>query len=138
MTEILVAIAIVSILAAVVLVSAQSYGKKARSSRAASQLTSVIPSMSACFMNGGEINDPAAGDDICTEERTYGQWPSFTGSLVNYSYTGTFDFSGPRDWYLKARSSSSYDNVTICCNSTMNSCANIGNATAACIATTTW
>ncbi|OGI25218.1 MAG: hypothetical protein A3J76_03480 [Candidatus Moranbacteria bacterium RBG_13_45_13] len=118
----------------------QSYGKKARSSRATAQLSGILPNMVSCWGNGGSISNPDGngGENVCSIGSGYGQWPGLTGALANYSYESTYLFTNDSNWFFIVRSDGSHDNVTICCNSTMNSCENIGDASAACDQSTTW
>jgi len=128
--EIMVAIGIIGILAAVVLVSMQSFAAKGRSAKALGQLSSAIPSMVSCWGNGGNVRDPArtGGNNICSlDPRTnpsYGTWPvTSTGDLANYSYNVPHSGIGVKNsWTFSLDSNSTYDDVTICCNSAMNSC----------------
>jgi len=119
--ELLVAIAIVGIMAAVVLVSMQTFGKKARASKALAQLSSAIPSMYSCWGNGGNMNPPASGVDICDINTGYGKWP-IVGSGYNYS-SGSSAKGVPAhkdDWYVGLKITQ--DEQMICCNSKMNNC----------------
>jgi len=112
--EIMVAIAIVGILAAVVLVQFSSYGKKARASRALAQASSVMSAMYSCWGNGGDVT---SGTNICSLGSSYGTWPVLPSG---YSYSGNS--------ITKAQSASPWafsvtgESQTICCNSRMNSC----------------
>ena len=119
--EILVAIAIVAILAAVVLVSLKGYGAKSRASKAHAQLSSVIPSMVSCWGNGGNVNRPNAGggNNICSIAASYGQWPKKAGNLSTYSYTSRSNFVKDA-WWVRLNSVS--DKQRICCNSAMDNC----------------
>lgn len=128
--EIMVAIAIVGILAAVVLVSMKSYGAKGRSTKALAQLSSAIPSMISCWGNAGTVNAPSSGGDICSLAASYGQWPATSGDLSSYSYGSSV--SSKSSWYISLTSGSSDDNKRICCNSTMNSCKSLDTAATAC------
>jgi len=116
--EIMVAIAIVGILAAVVLVQFSSYGKKARASRAMAQASSAMPAMVSCWGNGGDVQ---SGTNICSLGANYGTWPILPDS---YSYKNNAitkaDSSSP--WRFSVESDGSHDNITICCNSKINSC----------------
>ena len=130
--EILVAIAIVGILAAVVLVSMSSYGKRARSTKALAQISSVIPAMMSCWGNGGKVNSPVttAGDSklegdeaICNLSDSYGFWPRSGGDLKNYLYrTHLFKDDQNANKFHIVFFDYDYDESYICCNSAMNSC----------------
>jgi|GEM_PF-1110602 prepilin-type N-terminal cleavage/methylation domain-containing protein len=125
--EILVAIGIVSILAAVVLVSMKSFGARGRSAKALGQLSSVIPSMVSCWGNGKTVKNPTdGGGAICRESgvggadvTSYGYYPDLsTGDLSSYSY-GQIDM-GKGSWHFGIQSPS--DDKAICCNMTLNAC----------------
>ena len=122
LVEIMVAIGIVSILAAVVLVSMKSFGAKGRSAKALAQLSSAIPSMVSCWGNGGTVQNSSDDGDICLMNTSYGKWPDTgSGDIKSYDY-GTGNVSNRTSWFLYLDSSSSNDNVRICCNSAMKSC----------------
>ena len=114
--EILVAIAIIGILATVVLVSMQSYGKKARASRAMAQASSVIPSMVSCWGNGGDVT---AGTNICSIGSGYGVWPTLP---TGYSYSGNSitKAQSASPWVFSVTNTESAP--TVCCNSKMSGC----------------
>lgn len=129
--EIMIAMAIVGILAAVTLVSLKSFGGKARSSKAQAQLSSAIPSMVSCWGNGYSVRGPSS-NKICrdasvmppVDKDSYGTWPSLSGDLSTYSY-GISDVSTPppaSGWYFSASSGATDDNIGICCNKTMGGC----------------
>lgn len=136
--ELMVAMAIIALLAAVLLVSMQGYGKDARASKALAQLSSAIPSMVSCWGNGNDVNSLGSGNAICVEPGMggadiagYGNWPSFSsGDLTNYSYSTTvFDISTPppsSGWYFLVESDASHDNLGICCNKILSGCKIIG------------
>ena len=131
LVELLVVIAIIGILAAVVLVSMSTFGKKARASRAMSQASSVIPSMVSCWGNVGTVqasSPTSGGGDICSLSTNYGKWPALPTNYIFSAVTGTTISS----WYFSVTNTES--SPTICCNSAMNSC----GTPASCIATTTW
>ena len=143
--ELLVAIAIIGILAGVVLVSMSAYGARARASKTQAQLSGILPNMVSCWGNGNTVKNPVSGSAICripsgADLPGYGNWPATTGDLSTYSYGATsgtdYNVSSRNSWFFKL--SSATDNVKICCNSTMNSCGNVGIATAACVQGTTW
>jgi len=134
--EIMVAIGIVGILAAVILVSLKSFGAKGRAAKALGQLSSVLPAMYSCWVNGGTVNSPSSGGDICNLASSYGKWPSVGSGtdLSTYSYGGTI--TDKLNWSVYLDSSSSNDNVRVCCNSAMKSCKIIGSSGSTCNATT--
>ena len=125
--EIMVAIGIVGLLAAVVMVQFSEYGKKARSSRAMAQASSALPSIVSCWGNGGNVT---AGTDICSLGSGYGQWPILpTG--YNWNGNSITKAQSANPWYFTVTGES----MTVCCNSTMNSC---GQPTSSCNASATW
>jgi prepilin-type N-terminal cleavage/methylation domain-containing protein len=87
LTELLVAIAIVSILAGVVLISMSSYRNKANVSKVNTALNSAVASMASCWTFGGKVTKPEDGADICMLGQAYGQWPNF--SSINFYYDGS-------------------------------------------------
>ena len=127
LVELMVALGIVSIMAAVVLVSMNSYGAKARSSKALAQLSSAIPSMVSCWGNAKDVNAPSNGGNICGADSNYGQWPSVGAGtdLSTYGYASSADDTGiiPKSgWWVALSSGASDDNIKICCNKAMNNC----------------
>jgi prepilin-type N-terminal cleavage/methylation domain-containing protein len=112
--EIMVAIAIIGILAAVVLVSMNTFGAKARSSRAMAQASSAMSSMASCWGNGGDV---ISGTNICSLGSGYGAWPILP---TGYTYSGNSitRTQSLNPWVFRVTGESQ----TICCNSKMNSC----------------
>lgn len=131
--EIMVAIGIIGILAAVVLVSMTAYGSKARSAKALGQLSSAIPAMYSCWGNDGTVNAPSSGGNICSLAASYGQWPRTTGDLSSYAYTGS-TITDKASWFIMFTSST--DDRRICCNSAMKNCKLLDTASSTCNATT--
>ncbi len=129
--EIMVAIGIVGILAAVVLTTMSSYGKRARASRALAQASSVIPSLVSCAGNGGTPNLNGTGD-LCSLSSSYGSWPTFPSGYGVATAEPTPNWTSSSNWVFKV--SSSGDSQSICCNSKMNSC----GQPATCDASATW
>jgi len=127
--ELLVAMAIIAILAAVVLISMQGYGKDARASKALAEMSSVIPSLYSCWGNGGTVNAPGTygGINICkldgVDNPAYGSWPvGFSGDLKEW-WLGSWDAPNPlanKNW--TAVFVSANDGKNVCCNSAMNGC----------------
>lgn len=124
--ELLVTIAIISVLAAVVLISMSSFRVRARSAKALGQLSSAIPSTVSCWGNTvapAGVNNPVGGGNICSLGNSYGIWPQTAGDLSTYSY-GDINIDNTtnrsRSWSFSLRSNT--DNVKVCCNSAMNSC----------------
>lgn len=129
--EIMVAIAIVGILAAVVLVSMQGYGARARATKALAQLSSMIPSMYSCWGNGGEVNlPPLSGGQLTSDVKicqidgsdkpSYGSWVRTENDLENYYYFNIYVAGGAGNWVIGLRNA--YDKAQICCNAIMRNC----------------
>ena len=146
--EIMVAVAILGILASVVLVSLTSFGEKARSTKALTQTSSVIPSVLSCLGNNGTINNPgsAGGEDICniggSAAPGYGIWPPLSTDLSTYQYdAASFSFASSSTWSLGVGSSDDDDDVAICCSSAMSGCGNLAGGysqLSSCNASKTW
>ena len=126
--ELMVAIAIVAIMAAIVMVNLSGYASEARSNKALAEMASALPFMISCWGNGGDVKAPASGGDICSLASSYGKWPVNTsGDLTNYNYTssaagGKLDRSS---WFISFSSDSNHDNHRICCTSSLNNCENV-------------
>jgi len=173
--EIIVAVAIVGILAAVVMVSMKSYAASARATKVQAMLSSVIPNMQSCWtfvQPNAEVQGPDNYNirPICSGGSSYGLWPVLTSVGGNYQYSLGFSETNAtcgicschcccylpetaptvaEKWHLFANpakaaipeicfqknsswnfaASSASDNKKICCNSTMNGCKIIDNAT---------
>jgi len=136
--EILVAMGIIGILAAVVLVSMKEFGARGRSAKALSQLSSVVPSLQSCWGNSNKGIAPASGGAICedtsgTDLTGYGYWPVVgTGNLSSYSYNlnqgaVSNDVIDKTGWYFGVLSSD--DKIKICCNQRLESCVIMGGDT---------
>lgn len=136
--EIMIAIGIIGILAAVILVSTESFIVKGRSARALGQLSSTLPAMYSCWGNSGTVNSPSSGGNICkignSDVASYGQWPQVGEGtdLSSYSYDGTI--TNLSNWFVMLTSDSSHDNKRICCNSAMKSCKVLDTAATNCTA----
>jgi prepilin-type N-terminal cleavage/methylation domain-containing protein len=146
--ELMVAMVIIAILAAIVLMQMQGYAKDARSSKALGQISSAIPSLVSCWGNGGTVNAPGGtytsggsvngmgNNPICniggTDISSYGLWPNFNKAgtdMANYYY-GYTDVNPAGGWCIRFYSAWNRDDVAICCNSSMNGCQIIGASSA--------
>lgn len=126
--ELMVAMAIIALLAAVLLVNMQGYGKDARASKALAQASSAIPEMLSCAGNGGT---PIFTGPICSGisgAASYGSWQVPNGYQLNAA-----NWTSSSNWYFSYNSVA--DSQTICCNSTMNSCAVVS---VSCNTSVTW
>jgi prepilin-type N-terminal cleavage/methylation domain-containing protein len=99
LVEVMVAIAIVSILAGAILTSMKGYGAKARGAKLAGSLNSVIAIMKSCrsFANG-DVLLPSPGNNICSlgssqtsSADQYGKWPDLSQIGSDYSYINDTD-----------------------------------------------
>ena len=120
--EMLLVIAIIGILSAAILVGVSSQRDKARASRVLVELSGVIQPMMMCWADGGDVNVPSGGTKICVGEPGYGKWPDISSQGWEYNDK---DLDGSGSWYLKAKKTGSGE--YICCNSTYDRCANMGN-----------
>ncbi len=99
MIELMIAIAIVGILAAVALVSMISYRSKARSAKIVGALNSAVISMQNCWtFANGDVRIPASNENICyldtsqtTNADQYGKWPDLSEIGSDYSYINDTD-----------------------------------------------
>lgn len=132
--ELMVTIAIMGILATITIVYSTSYMKRARASKALAELSSRIPSMYACWGNGGTVvsyectgcgtNNPD-GKAICqfnsVDAPSYGTWPvSQIGDFSSYVY-GNFAAATSKVFRVSLYSPTQ-DATMVCCNSTMKGC----------------
>lgn len=83
MVELLLAMAVISILSGAILVSISAQRKRAFESRMLSELSGTIQPMLMCRTDGNSIVIPHGGDgggNICSTGSEYGTWPSLTGT----------------------------------------------------------
>jgi hypothetical protein len=86
--------------------------------------------MISCWGNGGVLGDV----QICDGKPGYGNFPDLTA--IGYTYDnsdGGLPSVKSNTWHIKVVNNA--DGVTICCNSTMNSC---GIPSGACSDSITW
>lgn len=101
LTEIMVVIALVGILAAVVLVSINSFRKSARGAKLASELNSAVAGMQSCWsFANGDVKSPSSGENICylgssleqqNRASQYGKWPDLSQLGNDYNYGQWWD-----------------------------------------------
>lgn len=155
LVELLVAIAIIAIMAAVILISMQGYAKDARASKALGTISSIIPSMYSCWGNGGDvifIKDVYMTWDgwICGMPGggglSYGLYPKSQGELASYKYDSSNSQEGncSQSWCpgcpcLDKNDFSFYfysdtDQKKICCNKALKGCKVLDNFLDSCTA----
>jgi prepilin-type N-terminal cleavage/methylation domain-containing protein len=92
--EMLVAVGIVSLLAAIALVSMKNYGSRARAAKLLGSLNSAVSGMQNCWnFSGGDVVIPSSGSNICnlgsaqlSIASQYGKWPNLSLIGSDYSY----------------------------------------------------
>lgn len=122
MIEMVLVLAIISILAGAILVSVNSQRQKARQAKMLAELSGTLQPIMMCLSDGGTINSPHRGDgggNICSISG-YGTWPN----LVNTGFESNNYVSTPSSsytdgiWYFFIYDSSS----RICCNASASKC----------------
>jgi len=114
--EILIVTAMISILAAAILVSVSDQRKKAQLSKVLAEVSGTIQPMMMCWSDGGDVETLSGGEDICKLGSGYGTWPNI--SEMGWTYGGTI--SDSNDWYIEIKDG---ENTLICCNSASMKCA---------------
>jgi prepilin-type N-terminal cleavage/methylation domain-containing protein len=104
LTEILVAISIIGILASVALVSIGSYRSKARSAKLTASLSSAVIQMQNCWtFANGDVKSSVTGNNICylgssasqqSAASQYGKWPDLSQTGSDYFFVNTADQNG--------------------------------------------
>lgn len=121
LVELLLVLAIISILSGTILVSVSAHKQKAYESRMLSQLAGAIQNMVLCRSDQGTINEPTTsigGGNICSLGVNYGTWPDISKNGFTDVYKSTDDAFEDGGWHVYV------DNGTsrICCNSGSNQC----------------
>lgn len=125
LVELLLAMAIVSILAAGVIGMLSSHKNKAKQTKALAELSALVNPILMCRTDGGTINTPSSGASLCSLAASYGTWPS-TGSGSSLDNFGTYSSSNlvgaswASDWSFYTDDSAA--SVRVCCNGTSNRC----------------
>lgn len=119
LVELLLVLAIISILSGTILVSVTSHKAKAHQSRMLAQLAGAIQNMVLCRSDQGAITEPntsTGGGNICSLGVNYGTWPVVgTNGFGAYVSDAAFEDGG---WFVHTD-----DGIArICCNSGSNQC----------------
>ncbi len=133
LVELLLVLAIISILSGTILVSVSAHKKRAEEAKMQAQLAGAIQNMVLCRSDDGTINEPhdsAGGGDICSLSSNYGKWPK-TGAPTNFSNYVSDGAFEDGNWFVYTDDGT----ARICCNSGSNQCQHLATA-AACDATT--
>jgi len=115
--ELLLVLAIIVILSGVILVSVGSQRKKARETKMLTELSATLQPILMCYSDGGTIEAPTSGENICSLGDSYGKWPSLPDDFTENGNKYSSDFSGS-NWYFFIEN----DNVQICCNNYSGRC----------------
>ena len=128
LVELLLTMAIISILAGSILVSLSSQRRKAHEAKVLAEFSGTIQPMLMCRTDGGTINIPSGGTgggNICAATANlnaataaqYGTWPSTTGTGFGNYVSADLDFDDG-GWHFYA------DDGTgrVCCNSGSSRC----------------
>jgi prepilin-type N-terminal cleavage/methylation domain-containing protein len=97
--ELLAAIGIISVLAAIVLVSMNGYRKEARSTKLLGSLNSAVAAMQSCWsFANGDVRSPSSGSNICylgaaqqSNANQYSAWPNLSQIGSDYGYSNYWD-----------------------------------------------
>lgn len=117
--ELMLTIAIISILAVAILVALSSQREKARNSKVLMELSATLQPMMMCWSDGEDVAIPGVGGggNICSGEPSYGTWPVISSSSWSFT-TRSISNDGTHVYTLVASSGSS----SITCSSTNDSC----------------
>jgi prepilin-type N-terminal cleavage/methylation domain-containing protein len=131
LVELLLVLAIISILSGTILITVSSHKKRAEEAKMQAQLAGAISDVVLCRSDEGNVNEPngtAGGENICSLGGAYGQWPAtaVTTGFGNYVSDATFEDGA---WFVYTDDGT----ARICCNSGSNQCHHL-NAGTACTA----
>lgn len=128
LVELLLTLAIISIVSGTILVSVSSHRTRAQESRMQAQLAGAIQNMVLCRSDEGSINEPnggAGGGNICSLSANYGTWPTTGGSTGFGNFASDTDFEDGV-WFVYTDDGT----ARICCNSGSNQCHHLATGAA--------
>jgi len=127
LVEILIVMAMISIISAAVLVSVSGQKKRAQETRALAELSGIMQYIVMCQSDGGNVNSPnggSGGGNICSLGSNYGKWPK-VGASSALSYFGNYSANfSVNSWYFYITNGTR----KVCCNNTSSRCALINNS----------
>lgn len=122
LVELLLVLAIISILSGTILITVSSHKKRAEEAKMQAQLAGAISDVILCRSDDGVVATPhgtAGSINICSLGGAYGKWPATGGTtgFGNYA-SGAASTFADGTWFV------SVDDTTamICCNSGSNQC----------------
>jgi len=115
--EMLLAMAILVVLSGAILLSLASQRDKARLTRTLSEMSATIQPVEMCLADGGTVNNPSYGGNICSLSARYGQWPDAMQGIGGYNFSGSWS-NNTWFFYRSQASSGSY----VCCSATWIGC----------------
>ncbi len=129
LVELLLVLAIITILAGIILVTVSSQRKRAHQAKAISELSAVIQPILMCRSDDETVNTPHStlgGGNICGANNNYGTWPvPPTAGGFETPYEAS-DNAGFEDGNWRICIDDGAD-TQICCNSTYSRCKLIDN-----------
>lgn len=121
--ELLLVMAIISIVASSILVLVSSQRQRAHQGKILAEFSGVIQPVLTCMADGLNVNNPdntSGGDIICSSTDSHGTWPviSMESGFSDYSAGG---FESSSSWFFGVNDA----NVKICCNAKNSRCTEI-------------
>lgn len=113
--EILIVLAIISILSGAVLASISGQREKAQVNKALAEMSARLQPMMMCWSDGGVVRTFAG--DICNLGASYGQWPAPPTGFV----TDLANIVNNSNWFVFVRNSTT-GKIVVCCNGAMSQC----------------